>query len=111
MRRGLLQRALAVAALASLHCASKDHVPLPTLEDYSDGTSRWVEALLDSWKSGAPAAELFARPLAWSGPLPGDAPTAIDARAPFSIAVYREGSPSPAPASPATAGADLGADL
>src|SRR5580765_5126445 len=108
MRRGLLRRALAVAVLVSPRCASKDHAPLPTLEDYSDGTSRWGERLLDSWKSGAPAPELFAKPLAWSGPLPGDALSPVDARARFSVAAYRDGSPSAAPgSSPAELGERL----
>jgi enediyne biosynthesis protein E4 len=108
MRRGLLQRALAVAVLVASGCASKDHAPLPTLEDYSDGTSRWVERLRDSWRGGAPAPELFATRLAWSGPWPGEGLSPVDARAPFSIAAYREGSPSAAPgSSPAELGERL----
>src|SRR5262249_50855899 len=75
MRRGLLLRALAAASLVSFGCASKTPAPIPTLEDYSDGTSRWVESLLTSWKAGVIAPELFARPLSWSGPLPGDSLT------------------------------------
>src|SRR5262249_14951513 len=84
--------------------------PLPTLEDYSDGTSRWVESLLASWKAGAIAPELFARPLSWNGPLPGDSLTPAGARPPLSIAVYREGS-APPPAAASAAGADLAARL
>ena len=43
LRSGVLAAALVFAAA----CASRRDGPFPTLEDYSDGTSRWAEELLE----------------------------------------------------------------
>ncbi|MEP6995206.1 MAG: VCBS repeat-containing protein, partial [Acidobacteriota bacterium] len=81
---------LVVAALLlAASCASRRGKPLPTLEDYSDGTSRYAEALLEGWKAGAPPPDLFAAGFRWSGPLPADALEPVSVRAPLSVAVFR----------------------
>jgi hypothetical protein len=100
---------LFLAALLSQDgCASRDHASLPTLEQYSDGTSRFVDALHAQWKSGALSPALLAAGFRWSGPLPGEGLTEAPARPPLSIAVYQ--APS-APAAPASSGAGSGAFL
>jgi hypothetical protein len=84
-------RRLAVAALfLAASCSSKSGGPYPTLEDYSDGTSRFADELLDGWKSakGAPSDALLDPALTWSGPLPGEGLAALPARAPMALAAY-----------------------
>jgi hypothetical protein len=44
--------ALLLCVLAA--CSSRPDGPYPTLEDYSDGTSRFAEELLEGWKAGTP---------------------------------------------------------
>jgi hypothetical protein len=102
MRLRVLIRALPAASLLFCACASRPEGQLPTLEDYSDGTSAWADALLAGWKAGAVPAKLLSSPLTWSGPLPGEALEAVAARPPLELAVYRAaegaGGPSTAPA-------------
>jgi hypothetical protein len=90
MRRRRLARFVPAAAAVLLlsECASpsKDH--LPTLEDYSDGTSKWADAVLAGWKAGTVPPELFASPLLWSGPLPGEGLQEIPSRPPLSLRLF-----------------------
>ncbi len=83
--------------MLSSACASRRDEKFPTLEDYSDGTSTWAETLLADWKTGAIPASLFAEPLLWVGPLPGDGLAPVGARPPLTLAAYR------APSAPAAA--------
>ncbi len=107
MRPPLLVRLLPAALLIVSACASRREGKLPSLEDYSDGTSAYAEALLGAWKAGTLSPALFAAPLLWSGPLPGDGLIPVAARPLLTIAVYR------APAGPAAeaAAVDLSARL
>ncbi|HEX4438999.1 MAG TPA: CRTAC1 family protein [Thermoanaerobaculia bacterium] len=82
-------------------CSSQSREPYPTLEDYSDGTSRFAGELLDGWKAGSIPVSLVDPALAWTGPLPGEGLTPIASRAPLALATYRAGGPP----SPAMAGA------
>ena len=77
----------ACATLFSVACATRRE-PLPTYEDYSDGTSLFADRLLESWKAGEPDAALFEPAIGWSGPLPGEGLTAVSARAPLRIEVF-----------------------
>ena len=79
--------ALCAALLAS--CSSRNGGPYPTLEDYSDGTSRFAEELLDAWKKGTPPDAFFDPSLTWSGPLPGDGLSPIASRPPLALAGYQ----------------------
>ena len=56
MRPPALARLLPAAILLAAGCASR-HGPMPSLEDYSDGTSLYAAALLEGWKAGAIPAE------------------------------------------------------
>ncbi|HTY40368.1 MAG TPA: CRTAC1 family protein [Thermoanaerobaculia bacterium] len=97
MRRRRLARALAAAAiLLALRCASKSKEPLPTLEQYSDGTSAFADALLASWKAGAVPETFFASPVDWAGPLPGEGLAAVAANGPLAIRLYEAGENAPA---------------
>ena len=100
MRPTALARFLPAALLLAAACASR-HGPMPSLEDYSDGTSLYAAALLEGWKAGAIPPKLLSTGLAWSGPLPGDGLTPVAATPPLSIAVF----PSPAPPALRAAGA------
>ncbi len=92
---------LAAAVLLVPSCASRRDGPLPTLEDYSDGTSRYAEILLEGWKAGTLSPDLFAADFRWTGPLPGESLARVPSRPPLSIAVYR--APISAPSGPARA--------
>ncbi|HTR02757.1 MAG TPA: CRTAC1 family protein [Thermoanaerobaculia bacterium] len=106
MRRRCLGRALAAAALLlAPRCASKSPEPLPTLEEYSDGTSAFADALLASWKAGAVPESAFAAPLSWTGPLPGDGLARVAGGGPFAIRLYE--APERAAAARAAAPAEL----
>ncbi|MFY9551398.1 MAG: CRTAC1 family protein [Thermoanaerobaculia bacterium] len=85
LRSGVLAVALALAAA----CTSRRDGKLPTLDDYSDGTSRYAEEFLAGWKAGAPGEELLSPRLRWSGPLPGESLSAVPTRPPLSAAVFR----------------------
>ncbi|HEU5249323.1 MAG TPA: VCBS repeat-containing protein, partial [Thermoanaerobaculia bacterium] len=91
-----------VAGLLSVGCASRT-LPLPTLEDYSDRVSIWAERFLEDWKAGAKDAALYAGTFRWSGPLPGDALSAVPTRPPLSVRMYRAARPSPSPPPPPAA--------
>lgn len=83
----------AAATLALLfvsRCASRD-APLPTIEDYSDGVSTWVEKFREDWKAGAKDPALYAHRFRWSGPLPGDALTELPSRSPLVLRAFRVG--------------------
>jgi hypothetical protein len=97
----LLLLLLFVPLLTSPGCASRDREPLPTLRDYSDRTSDYVEALHAQWISGRLSPDLFAPGFRWAGPLPGEGLTALPARPPLSLAVFRaaSGATPPVPAS------------
>ena len=74
----------------TLSCAAHRNPPLPTLEDYSDGTSAYAERFLEAWKTASgPDSALYAPGFRWSGPLPGDSLTAVAAQPPLSIGVFR----------------------
>jgi hypothetical protein len=107
MRPRALSSAFPVAILLFCACAARREDRLPTLEDYSDGTSTYVEALLSGWKAGAIPPQLLSAPVLWSGPLPGDGLTPVAARPPLTVAAYR--APEGIPATPVAA--DLGARL
>ncbi len=98
MRPPALVRLLPTAVLLVSACASRRDGPLPSLEDYSDGTSRYAEELLEAWKAGEIPAALFSTQLRWSGPLPGEGLTQVASRPPLSIAVFRATAPSSAAA-------------
>jgi hypothetical protein len=93
--------ALLLVALASA-CASRKDEKIPTLADYSDGTSVWAEELLAGWKAGDIPPALFAAPTAWSGPLPGEGLRKAAARPPLSVETY-EAAARPEAAAPAPA--------
>jgi enediyne biosynthesis protein E4 len=79
----------AAASLALLSgCASRSRDHLPSLEEYSDGTSAWADAVLAGWKAGAVPRELLASPVLWSGPLPGDGLEEVGSRPPLSLRFY-----------------------
>ena len=86
---------VAAALLLLASCSSRGREPYPTLEDYSDGTSRFADRLLDGWKKGTPPDALFDSAATWSGPLPGEGLSPVAARPPLALAGYR------APAKPA----------
>src|SRR5262245_51444726 len=88
---------LLVPLLPAEGCASRDRGALPTLRDYSDGTSVFVETLHAQWKTGRLSPDLFAADFHWVGPLPGESLTPVAARPPLTIAVFRS-APSGAPA-------------
>jgi len=94
--------ALLLCVLAA--CSSRPDGPYPTLEDYSDGTSRFAEELLEGWKAGTPPAALFDSSVTWSGPLPGEGLTKIPSRPPLMLAAYKadaaKGFPATRPAAP-----------
>jgi len=96
-----------IPLLASPGCASHDRERLPTLEDYSDGTSIYVETLHTQWTAGRLSPDLFAAGFRWAGPLPGERLVPVPARPPLSLAVFRSGSSGPRPAAEA-AGEGLG---
>ncbi len=87
MRCRGLARALWAATLVACACSSRSNQELPSLEDYSDGTSRYADQFLEGWKEGAIPAALLSPRLQWSGPLPGEGLGPATARAPFLIAV------------------------
>ncbi len=100
-RNGLFAAVLAVTPA----CASRRDVPLPTYEEYSDGTSVFVDRLAAGWRNGDLPASLFAESVGWTGPLPGEGLTPAPARPPMAIAVYAAPPPEPdavLPATPAT---------
>ncbi|MFN2632129.1 MAG: CRTAC1 family protein [Thermoanaerobaculia bacterium] len=86
-------RAGAVLAAAVLlltpACVSRRNGPLPTLEDYSDGTSVWADEFLTDWKSGVANGNLYADDFRWAGPLPAADLVPAPSRAPLSIGIYR----------------------
>jgi ASPIC and UnbV/FG-GAP-like repeat len=88
-----LLQLLTAALLLSPSCASRREGPFPTLQDYSDGTSIYVETFLKQWKTGALSPDVFAAGFRWTGPLPGEALTAAAARAPLSVAAFRASAP------------------
>jgi hypothetical protein len=99
-----LRSAAALFLLLTASCASHSKDPLPTLADYSDGTSTWADELLAGWKAGRIPASLFASPVEWSGPLPGDGLQKAAARPPLVVETYA----APATSSPvAPAPADV----
>ena len=75
---------------------------MPSLENYSDGTSEYAVELLAGWKAGRVPATLLSPQLKWSGPLPGDGLTPVAAGPALSIAVFR--SPGPPAAARGTTG-------
>jgi len=87
-RRRLVCTLAAVPLLFSFRCASR-RLPLPTLEDYSDGVSTWAERFLEDWKGGAADAALYTSAFHWSGPLPGDSLQDVPSRPPLSIRIFR----------------------
>ena len=107
-RRALLAVSVAIGGI--LACASPRKGELPTLDDYSDGTSAWADSLLAGWKAGAIPPHLLAAPVAWSGPLPGEGLAPIStARPPLTLAAYRAPEGAGAPAVPADLGVRLAA--
>jgi hypothetical protein len=86
---------LAAAGLWVAACASKKPGPLPTYEEYSDGTSVFADQLLSGWKAGEVPAELFAPSIDWSGPLPGDGLEPVHSRPPLEIAAYTANASAP----------------
>ncbi len=92
--RRLAFAVVTLAVLSSIRCASR-RLPLPTLEDYSDGVSTWAERFLDDWKNGAADRALDPPGFRWSGPLPGDALRHVPARPPLTIRIYRAGTAGP----------------
>src|SRR5512144_692614 len=99
---------LLLAALAPA-CASRKDEKIPTLADYSDGTSVWSDDLLAGWRAGSLPADLFVSPTAWSGPLPGEGLREAGAAPPLSVATYEAAAAASAPAAPADVRGALGA--
>lgn len=95
-RNGLFAAVLAVSPA----CASRRDVPLPTYEEYSDGTSVFVDRLAAGWRNGDLPPGLFAASVGWTGPLPGDGLTTAPSRPPLAIAVYAAPPAAPSPAAP-----------
>jgi hypothetical protein len=91
----VIAAAIVASILTSVGCAAHRTGTLPTLSDYSDGTSDLAEGLLNAWKSreGEGLSELVPPATAWRGPLPGEALLSVASRPPLRIEVYR-----PAPA-------------
>ena len=79
---------IVLAPLLPFGCATRSG-PLPTLENYSDGTSLYAERFLTAWTGGQDASDLYASRFVWSGPLPGDAMTRVAARRPLELSIYR----------------------
>jgi hypothetical protein len=95
---------LAAALILAAACASRKDGKLPTLEDYSDGTSAYAAEFLAAWKTGVVGDVLLAPDLRWTGSLPGDALTPAPSRPPLTVAVYRASAPGGSePASDAAA--------
>lgn len=86
---------LAVLVAGTLACAAHRDPPLPTLEDYSDGASRYAEAYLEDWKAGARRGDLYQPPFRWSGALPGESLEAVPSRPPLTLRVFRAGNGPP----------------
>jgi hypothetical protein len=86
--RSLATVLFAAALFLASACASRRDGRLPTLEDYSDGTSRYAAEFLDQWKGGALAPGLFAPTFLWAGPYPGDGLSPAGARPPLSVGTY-----------------------
>ena len=103
----------AAASLALLSgCASRSRDHLPTLEDYSDGTSTWAEAVLAGWKAGAVPRELLASPAPLERPSAGRRAQEVASRPPLSLRFYAAaGAGKAAPAAGTAAPADLGKRL
>jgi enediyne biosynthesis protein E4 len=99
-RQRLVCALAVVLLLASSRCASRK-LPLPTLEDYSDGVSIWADRFLADWKGDAVDGTLYASAFRWSGPLPGDSLADAPSRLPLSIRIFR---------APAAATGSVGAD-
>ncbi len=97
-RTGLFAAVLAVTPA----CASRRDGPLPTYEEYSDGTSVFVDRLAAGWRNGDLPAGLFAASVGWTGPLPGDGLTVAPSRPPLAIAVYATSPGAPGAAVPTT---------
>ncbi len=95
-RNGLFAAVLAVTPA----CAARRDVPLPTYEEYSDGTSVFVDRLAAGWRNGDLPAGLFAPSVDWTGPLPGDGLNVAPSRPPLAIAVYAAAITGPATATP-----------
>ncbi len=83
-RSGTLAAAVALAAA----CASPKGGPLPTFQEYSDGTSVFADRLLEGWRNADVPTDLFASSVAWTGPLPGEALTDAPARPPMALATF-----------------------
>ena len=113
-RTGVLAAALllaaACAALVSAACATLFSVgcatrrdPLPTYEDYSDGTSVFADRFLEGWKAGQLDPTLFSPTIGWKGPLPGEDLRVVTQRPPLVVSVYEAAGsvvPAGAPLSP-----------
>ncbi|HEV8266870.1 MAG TPA: VCBS repeat-containing protein, partial [Thermoanaerobaculia bacterium] len=90
LRGGVIAAALLLAAA----CASRKEGRLPTLEDYSDGTSAYAADFLEAWKGGTLGDALLSPALRWTGPLPGSALAPAPSRPPLTVAVYRASDPA-----------------
>src|SRR5476651_589628 len=91
MRPPALVRLLPGSLLLAAACAWPRDGRMPSLEDYSDGTSEYAAALLAGWKSGSIPAALLSPRLQWSGALPGNGLAPVVAGPVLSISVF----PSP----------------
>jgi len=80
---------LGFAAVLLTACASHRDPPYPTLDDYSDGVSAYTDQLSQGWKTGALDEHLFASSFQWTGPLPGDRLTTVEARLPLRIEILQ----------------------
>ena len=103
-RRFAAPAAALLLSFGTLSCRSHREEPLPTLEDYSDGVSVFGERFLEDWKAGAADPSFYAPAFTFRGPLPGDSLSPANARAPMTLAIYR----NPAPKTPPEASAKAG---
>src|SRR5262249_19079756 len=87
LRRPAVPLGLAAALLAA--CASHREGPYPTLDDYSDGAWAYAERFCEEWKAGGPGERRFSTSFQWTGPLPGDRLTPVEARPPLRIEMLR----------------------
>jgi hypothetical protein len=86
---------LGLALLIEPACASHREGPLPTLDDYSDGVSRFAEDFLSDWKEGSVSLRLYGPGFQWRGPLPDDGLATVSTRPPLQIRIYRPTEPAP----------------
>ena len=103
MRLRRLAVPLGLGAVLLTACASHREGPYPTLDDYSDGVSAYTDQFSEEWKAGGPSERLFAASFQWTGPLPDDRLTPVEARPPLRIEILQAAGGEPRTRSTAAA--------